>query len=114
MLSSATLGLAGYGLYAAGSGLAGLLGASRLEVWADLLLIVLGVVLVVAAAFVRVQIPGGLPLALGALLGLQALALHNAAHLYGRIAPAPQIARGVLAAVLLALGYAGAGNASRR
>ena len=108
MLTTATLGMAGYGLYAAGTGVTGLLGDAHLEIWAALLQIVLGLLLVLAGAFVRVQLPGGLALALGALLGLQALALHSAAHIYGFIAPVPQAARAIFAALLLALAFFGA------
>jgi hypothetical protein len=50
---------------------------------------------------VRVRLPGGLAFALGAMLGLQALAVHDAVHLGGGIAP--QIARGSVAVVLVAL-----------
>jgi hypothetical protein len=50
---------------------------------------------------VRVRLPGGLAFAIGALLGLQALAVHNAVHLDAGLAP--QVGRAVLAAVLVAL-----------
>jgi hypothetical protein len=55
--------------------------------------------LTMASAFVRVRLPGGLAFALGALLGLQALAVHNAAHLDTGVQP--QIVQGVLALVLV-------------
>ena len=50
-------------------------------------------------------LPGGIALALGAMLGLQALAVHSAVHLAGGMAP--QIGRAVLACALLALARAG-------
>ena len=50
MLTIATLGLMGYGLYSVGVGLADLLGASRLELWANLWLIVLGLMLLPLAS----------------------------------------------------------------
>ena len=50
-----------------------------------------GGLLALAAAFVRVRLPGGLAFAIGAMLGLQALAVHDAAHLGGGIEP--QLAR---------------------
>jgi hypothetical protein len=52
--------------------------------------------------------PGGLALAVGAMLALQALSLHNDLHFYGDILLAPQLARGLLAGCLAALAYAGA------
>ncbi len=97
----------GYGLYAIGAGLMDLLGASRLEWQANTAMLVLGLMLVVAGLFVRVRMPGSLALALAALFGLQSLALHNAGHLYGQIAPEPQIARAVFAVTLIALAYFG-------
>ena len=107
MLTAATLGMTGYGLYALGAGLLDLFGASQLEWLANLGAIVLGVMLVLAGLFVRVGLPGSLALALAALFGLQSLALHNAGHLYGHIAPEPQIARAVFGALLVALAYFG-------
>lgn len=102
-LTTSAVGMAAYGLYSLGWALVDLLGPSRLEFWADLALILFGAVLTLAAAFVRAEVPGGLALAIGALLALQAFALHNAAHLYGTIAVVPQVARGILAALLVAL-----------
>ena len=107
MLTAATLGMLAYGLYSAGLGLAGLLGFVALEVWANLGLIVLGLLLALAAAFVRVRLPGGLALALSAILGLQALALHNDLHFYGATTVPPQALRGACAALLLVLAYVG-------
>jgi hypothetical protein len=63
---------------------------------------------VLSAAFVRVQLPGGLALAIGAMLGLQALAVHTSAHFGDGLFP--QIVRGTVAAALVALAYAGAGT----
>jgi len=107
MLTAAALGMLAYGLYSAGLGLAGLLGFVALEVWANLGLIVSGLLLALAAAFVRVRLPGGLALALSAMLGLQALALHNDLHFYGATTVPPQALRGASAALLLVLAYAG-------
>ena len=70
-----------------------LLRGARLELWAELGLIVFGVLLVLAAAFVRVRLPGGLAFAIGAMLGLQALAVHDAVHLGTGVRP--QLASGV-------------------
>ena len=99
--------MTGYGLYSVGAGLTDLLGASRLEWQVNLALVVLGVMLVLGGLFVRVRMPGSLALSLAALFGLQSLALHNAGHLYGQIAPEPQIARAVFAVTLIALAYFG-------
>ena len=108
MLSLASLGMAVYGLYSAGLGVADLFGVVGLDWWADLTLVGLGLLLMLASAFVRVLMPGGLALAASAVLGLQALSLHNDFHFYGAILVAPQVARGVLGAGLLALAFAGA------
>ena len=114
MLTLATLGMVGYGVWSAAAGAADLVARHVLEVPADLATLVLGVILVVAAALVRVRMPGGLALAMGALLGLQALALHADAHAYGEIALAPQIARGVFAALLVLLAALGGRREARR
>ena len=107
MLTAATLGMTCYGLYSLGTGLVDLFGASRLDLVANLGLILLGAMLVLAGLLIRVGLPGSLALALAALFGLQSLALHNAGHLYGQIAPEPQIARALFATVLVALAYFG-------
>lgn len=99
--------MAAYGVYAAIAALMDLIRDSRLEVWVDLSEGLFGLLLVLAAAFVRVTMPGGLWLAVGAMLGLQALAVHDAGHLYGAVALAPQIARGIFAALLVILGWLG-------
>jgi hypothetical protein len=108
VLSLAVVGMAGYGVYSVGAGAYDLLVGHRLDVWADLALAVLGLLLVLAAAFVRVQIPGGLALALGAMLGLQGLSLHNDLHWYGAILLAPQLARGLFVGLLTLLALVGA------
>jgi hypothetical protein len=107
MLTSATIGMAGYGAYEAAAGLLDLIGRHHLEVLADVAAILFGTLLVLAAAFVRVRLPGGLALAIGALLGLQALAIHSAAHLTGVVTLAPQLARGAFATLLVALALPG-------
>jgi len=108
MLTAATLGMTGYGLYSLGAALVDLLGPSQLAWTANLIAIVLGAMLVVAAVLVRVGLPGGLALALTALFGLQSLSLHSAARLYGQVAPEPQIARALFGALLVWLAYFGA------
>jgi|WetSurMetagenome_2_1015567.scaffolds.fasta_scaffold371533_1 hypothetical protein len=105
MLTSAAIGMAGYGAFEVLAGLFDLIARRQLEVVADLAAVLFGLLLILAAAFVRVRIPGGLALAIGGLLGLQALAIHQAAHLTGVVALAPQLARGVFAALLVALAY---------
>ena len=110
MLTSATLGMLAYGLYSIGSAFVHAFGPSPLELWATLGLVVLGIMLTLAAAFVRASMPGGLALALGAMLamlGLQSLALHNAAHLYGQVVALPQLARTFFAVTLVVLAYVG-------
>ena len=107
MLTAATLGMTCYGLYSLVTGLVDLFGDSRLELLANLGLILLGAMLVLAGLLIRVGLPGSLALALAALFGLQSLALHNAGQLYGQIAPEPQIARALFATILVALAYFG-------
>ncbi len=108
MLTAATLGLAAYGVYSVGLGAADSFRLPGLDWWADAALVVLGLVLVLSSALVRVRVPGGLALALSALFALQALALHNDMHFYGAILVTPQVVRGIVAAGLAALAYFGA------
>jgi hypothetical protein len=105
MLTTATLGMFVYGTYSAVWGFVDLIRGARLEWWAEAGIIAFGLLLVLSAAFVRVRLPGGLALAIGALLGLQALAVHTGAHLGGGLVP--QVARGTFAVTLVALAYAG-------
>ncbi len=107
MLTAATLGMFLYGTYSAGTGIVDLLGPMSLDIWADIMLIVLGGWLVLAAAFVRVGMPGCLAFAMASLFALQALSLHNASHLKGTIAPAPELVRGALAAILVLMAHVG-------
>lgn len=107
MLTAATLGLAGYGLYAIGSALFDIVFASRLELWANLIVGGLGVALLFSAVLVRVRLPGGLFFALGSLLGLQAISLHNSAHLHGSIQAVAEGVRAVFGGVLMALAWFG-------
>jgi hypothetical protein len=114
VLTAATLGLAAYGVYSAGLGAIDLFRQTGLDWWADLGLVLLGLLLLLSSAFVRVRMPGGLALALSGLLGLQALSLHNDLHFYGDILVAPQIVRGVVAGGLAALAFFGARVERRR
>ncbi|HEY1910586.1 MAG TPA: hypothetical protein VGG73_06685 [Vicinamibacterales bacterium] len=111
MLTLSTLGMCAYGAYSIGWAILDLVRGARLEWWAECGLIGFGTLLMVAAAFVRVRLPGGLAFALGAVLGLQALAVHDAAHLGTGLTA--QIARGVVAMLLVLLGYTGGISASR-
>jgi hypothetical protein len=106
MLTAAALGMLSYGIYSVGWAIAGLVRGAQLEFWAELGLIAFGALLALAAAFVRVRLPGGIALAISAMLGLQALAVHDAAHLGGGVAP--QLVRGSIAIVLVALALTGA------
>src|SRR5690349_7949743 len=103
MLTLATLGMFGYGTYSLVWAVVDVFRGPQLELWAELGLAVFGLLLVLSAAFVRVGLPGGLAAAIGAMLGLQALAVHDAAHLGGGVAP--QIARAGLAATLVGLAW---------
>jgi hypothetical protein len=111
MLTAAALGMFSYGVYSIGWAVADLIRGARLEWWAEAAIAAFGLLLALSAAFVRVEVPGGLALAIGAMLGLQALAVHTAAHLGMGIAP--QVARGIVAAALVALGYAGRNGGSK-
>jgi hypothetical protein len=114
MLTIAALGMFSYGAYSVGWAALDLIRGARLEIWAEAAIMLFGLLLALSAAFVRVQLPGGLALAIGSMLGLQAMAVHTAAHLDGGLAP--QIMRASAAAVLAALGFAGqnAGARDRR
>jgi hypothetical protein len=101
VLTIASLGMFVYGIYSVGWAVLDLIRGARLELWAELGLIAFGVLLALAATFVRVRLPGGLAFAIGALLGLQALAVHDAVHLGGGMAP--QLVRGSIALVFVAL-----------
>ena len=107
MLTFATLGMTAYGIYSLGAGLVDLFGASQLEPIANIGSVGFGAMLVLAGLLVRVGLPGSLALALAALFGLQSLALHTAGHLYGQVAPEPQIARALFAMLLVGLAYFG-------
>ena len=107
MLTTATIGMACYGLYSVLVGASDLFGAARLEWWADLWLVAAGAMLVLGGAFVRVSMPGGLALAVGGLFALQSISLHNAVHLHGQLLLMPQLARAILAGSLVALAYLG-------
>ena len=105
MLTAAALGMFSYGVYSIGWAVVDLVGGARLEIWAEGGIALFGLLLALSAAFVRVQLPGGLALAVGAMLGLQALAVHTAAHLGSGVAP--QVVRAVIAVALAACGYTG-------
>ena len=110
VLTVATLGLFTYGAYSIVWPLVDLLRGARLELWAELGLMLFGMMLTLSAALVRVRFPGAIALALGAMLGLQALAVHNAVHLAQGLAP--QIGRAALAVTLLVFARIGGGASS--
>lgn len=107
LLSLSVTGMAGYALYSAGLGTYDVLLAHRLDLWADIALALAGLALGAAAVLVRLQVPGGLALALGAMLALQGLALHNDLHWYGHISVVSQVGRGVFALALAVLAHMG-------
>lgn len=110
MLTIATLGMSAYGTYSVAWAVVDVIRGARLELWAEALIALFGVLLVLASAFVRVKIPGGLAVAISAMLALQALAVHTAAHLES--GTASQVGRAALAIFLV--GSAVAGGGSRR
>lgn len=112
VLTVATLGMFAYGTYSVGWAVFDLVQGAQLELWAELALVAFGLLLILAAAFVRVRMPGGLSVAIGAMLGLQALAVHNAAHLGSSVEL--QVARGVMAFFLVGCAVAGEGRKPAR
>jgi hypothetical protein len=108
MLTAATLGMVLYGVYSILAAIVDLIWRSRLEAIACLAEVAFGLLLMLSAAFVRVRMPGGLALALGALLGLQALAIHTDVHLTGSVAVTFQMLRGGIAVLLVGLAFFGA------
>lgn len=77
----------------------------QLELWANLSMVGFGLLLMLAALMVRTRVPGGLPFAGAALLALQALDVHNAAHLETTINA--QLLRAVASAVLMLMAFVG-------
>jgi hypothetical protein len=104
MLTAATLGMFVYGAYSFAWAVIDVVRGARLELWAEAGLVLFGLLLVLSAAFVRVRLPGGLAFAIGAMLGLQALAVHNGVHLAAGVGS--QIARGTMAMILVAMAAA--------
>jgi len=104
----------GYGIYAAGWSLVDLLIRARLEAWADMTTAATALLLVPAAVLIRAGIPGGLPLGLAALLGLQAISLHNSMHLYGEIQVWTEAGRAAFGAVVMLVAAAGQRDERRR
>ena len=110
MLRVAALGMFLYGLHDVVVGSADLIGAGTLVWWANLWRMLGGAMLLFAAVLVRVSMPGGLALAVAALLGLQSISLHNDPHFYGRLLLLPQAMRAIFSATLIALAYFGWGK----
>jgi hypothetical protein len=111
VLTLATLGLFAYGVYAATWPVIDMVRGARLELWAELATMLFGLILMLSAAFVRVRLPGGILLACGAMLGLQSLAVHSAAHFDTGVIP--QVLRALFAAGLLTMAVSGARTAER-
>jgi hypothetical protein len=112
MLTAATIGMLSYAGYSAVSAAYDVIIGPRLEWWADLALVVFAGLLALGAFFVRARLPGGLAFAIGALLALQGLAVHTAAHLGTGLGP--QIGQGVVAITLVAIAHTAAPSAPRR
>ena len=107
MLPAAALGMLLYGLHDIVAGAADLFAGTVPEWWAAAWRMLAGAVLALAALFVRASVPGGLALALGGLLGLQSISLHNDPHVYGDLLLWPQVSRAAFSAVLVALAWFG-------
>ena len=113
MLTVSALAMAGYGLYSIGLGIAAWFGYYGIEPSVGAGVAGFGLLLVAAAPFVRIRFPGALPLAVGALLGLQAFSLHNDAHFYGRTVAAFQAARAAFGVIVVALALGGSRRPDR-
>jgi len=107
MLTLATLGMIAYGSYSVLVGVTDLFGAAQYAWWADACLIGAGGTLVLASAFVRVSMPGGLALAVAGLFALQSISLHTASQLYGGVYLLAEIVRAGFATALVGLAYFG-------
>ena len=107
MLPAAALGMLLYGLHDIVAGASDFIAGTVPEWWAAAWRMLAGAVLALAALFVRASLPGGLALALGGLLGLQSISLHNDPHIYGDLLLWPQVSRAVFSAVLVALAWFG-------
>ena len=93
MLTIASLGMFLYGVYSVGWAAADLVRGARLELWAELGLVAFGALLDAGRGVRARPAAGGLAFAIGAMLGLQALAVHDAVHLGGGVAA--QIVRAI-------------------
>jgi hypothetical protein len=111
MLTAATIGMLSYAGYSAGWAVYDMITGPHLEWWAELGLVLFALLLALGALFVRARLPGGLAFAIGAMLGLQALAVHTAAHLLTGLTP--QIGRGVLAIALVVIAHTTASSPRR-
>ena len=107
MLRAAALGMFLYGGYCVIDGLIDFVFAETLEWWANLWGIFSGILLAFGAIFTRISFPGGLALAIGGLLSLQAISLHNEIHLYGQLSKTYQFSQIGFAALLVTLGHYG-------
>ena len=107
MLRAAALGMFLYGGYSVSIGLIDFIFVEKLEWWANLWMILAGVVLLFGAIFTRISFPGGLALAIGGLLGLHAISLHNEIHIHGQLSQSLQLSRLAFAVLLVILGYYG-------
>jgi hypothetical protein len=105
VLKLATLGMFLYATFSIGWAGNDLVRGAQLEAWAGVAMVVFGLLLALSAAFLRARIPGGLPFAIAALLGLQALDVHNAVHLETGLAA--QVARGALGLLLIGIAFVG-------
>ena len=107
MLRAAALGMFLYGGYSVAIGLIDFIFLEQLEWLANLWMILAGFVLSFGAIFTRISFPGGLALAIGGMLGLHAISLHNEIHLHGQLSQNLQLSRLTFAALLVILGYYG-------
>ena len=107
MLRAAALGMFLYGGYSVAIGLIDFIFLEQLEWWANLWMILAGIVLSFGAIFTRISFPGGLALAIGGLLGLHAISLQKEIQLHGQQSQSLQLSRLAFAVLLVILGYYG-------
>ena len=103
VLTVATVGMFVYAAYSVIWPIVDVMRGAQLELWAEAGVLCFGVLLGFSAVLVRLRVPGGLAFALAGLFGLQALAVHNAAHFNQGLGP--QIGRAAVGLVLAALAY---------
>ncbi|MEQ1868990.1 MAG: hypothetical protein ABL961_03085 [Vicinamibacterales bacterium] len=111
VLNLSTLLMSLYGTYSMGWAVNDLYQGRQIEAWAEAGMAGFGLLLAIGALIARTGVPGGLPITAAGLLGLQAVDVHNAAHLDTPLWL--QVVRALVSATLLAMAFYG-GRPRRR